>query len=622
MKTVKRITSLLLLLSVLLGLFALNASAAPDVILGECGDALTWRYTVSTGELVISGTGPMWDFYSGSQPWSHLADGIKSVVINKGVTSIGASAFTWLENVTVVNMPDTITSIGAEAFLRLGELKEISLSTNLKVLGEGCFYGSGLKSVTIPNQIEHIADYAFQSCGHLTYVKLNDGLKSIGVGSFSGTGVTAVVFPNSVTTIGNSAFGSCENLTSIVLGNSVKTMGSCVFERCTSLTAAYFPDSLTECDYGTFYRCYSLKEVRLSPNMKDLPAGMFEYCTALKNVNIPAGVENILGAAFDSTGLCNVVIPSTVKKIEPNAFWNSNNLYHVLYTGSRTQWNSVVNDIDPLTSALKHYNATGNEVVTKTGTAGYGEYVYCTLCQLALSCEHKNVELYDKKEATCKQEGYSGDMYCLDCDECLLVGETVKKADHSYENDRCKFCGAEDPVKIPFTDVKKSDYYAQPVLWAVEKNITTGTGNGKFSPEKTCTRGQVVTFLWRAAGSPEPKSTNNPFTDIKAKDYYYKAVLWAVEKGITSGTGKGKFSPDNECTRAQVATFLWRAQGEPKPTSIANSFNDVAQSSYYYKAVLWAVEKGITNGTGKGKFSPDNSCTRGQIVTFLYRALG
>ena len=250
----------------------------------------------------------------------------------------------------------------------------------------------------------------------------------------------------------------------------------------------------------------------------------------------------------------------------------------------------------------------------------------CTLCgekdpTYIPPCEHKNTEYRNKKDATCTEEGYSGDVYCRDCKECVAVGETVPALGHNYVNGSCKLCGAADPTQIPFTDVSKSDYYAQPVLWAVEKSITTGTDVGKFSPNQTCTRGQVVTFLWRAAGCPAPTSTNSPFSDIKSSDYFYKAVLWAVEKGITTGTGATTFSPNSECTRAQVATFLWRSQGEPKPTSATNTFTDVAQGSYYYNAVLWAVENSVTNGVDVGKFAPDNSCTRGQIVTFLYRAL-
>lgn len=184
---------------------------------------------------------------------------------------------------------------------------------------------------------------------------------------------------------------------------------------------------------------------------------------------------------------------------------------------------------------------------------------------------------------------------------------------------------AECKVKVatvnPFNDVRESDYYYDSILWAVGQGITNGTGKGKFSPENPCTRGQIVTFLWRACGAPEPTEQNNPFSDVSTSAYYYKAVLWAVEEGITTGTGKGKFSPENTCTRGQVATFLWRAQGQPTPKASNNPFSDVNSSAYYYNAILWAVEKGVTNGTGKGRFSPDASCTRGQIVTFLYRAL-
>ena len=127
--------------------------------------------------------------------------------------------------------------------------------------------------------------------------------------------------------------------------------------------------------------------------------------------------------------------------------------------------------------------------------------------------------------------------------------------------------------------------------------------------------------MWRAAGSPKPETTDNPFADVQGDAYYYDAVLWAVEQGITTGTGKGKFSPDSTCTRGQVATFLWRAQGKPETAGGDNPFADVAEDAYYYTAVLWAVEHGITSGIGKGKFAPDNTCTRGQIVTFLYRSM-
>jgi len=170
----------------------------------------------------------------------------------------------------------------------------------------------------------------------------------------------------------------------------------------------------------------------------------------------------------------------------------------------------------------------------------------------------------------------------------------------------------------PFEDVFTTDYYHDAVLWAVKEGVTNGTGATTFSPNAPCTRAQMVTFLWRAAGSPEPTATACSFTDVDMDSYYGKAVLWAVENGITNGTSDTTFSPDMECSRAQMATFLCRmASGTAESDTIA--FTDVKADAYYAESVQWAVENGITNGTGDNKFSPDAVCTRGQMVTFLYR---
>ena len=168
-----------------------------------------------------------------------------------------------------------------------------------------------------------------------------------------------------------------------------------------------------------------------------------------------------------------------------------------------------------------------------------------------------------------------------------------------------------------FADVPANSYYADAVLWAAKNGITGGIGNGLFGPNQPCTRAQIVTFLWRAAGSPEPKAMSS-FADVSTDAYYAKAVAWAVENGITTGTGDGKFSPDTTCTRAQSVTFLFRAIG--KLVDSKAEFSDVLTDSYYANAVAWAVVNGVTNGIGDGLFGPNNSCTRAQIVTFLFRA--
>ena len=168
-----------------------------------------------------------------------------------------------------------------------------------------------------------------------------------------------------------------------------------------------------------------------------------------------------------------------------------------------------------------------------------------------------------------------------------------------------------------FTDVHAEDYYYDAVLWAAQKGITGGMSDTLFAPNAACTRAQIVTFLWRAAGSPEPKTLSG-FSDVPADSYYAKAVAWAVENGITGGTGDGKFSPDATCTRAQAVTFLYRASGAPAVSGNA-AFSDVATNAYYAAAVKWAEKNGITGGIGGGLFGSDNNCTRAQIVTFLYR---
>ena len=182
------------------------------------------------------------------------------------------------------------------------------------------------------------------------------------------------------------------------------------------------------------------------------------------------------------------------------------------------------------------------------------------------------------------------------------------------------FKAAAPASENPFTDVPSGAYYEDAVVWAVKKDITSGTSATTFNPDGSCTRAQAVTFLWRAAGSPEPKSATMPFTDVPAGSYFEKAVLWAVENGITKGTSDTTFSPDASCTRAQIVTFLWRAGGSPA-FSGNSAFSDVASDAYYAAAVAWAEKNGVTGGIGGGLFGSDNNCTRAQIVTFIYRAM-
>ena len=180
------------------------------------------------------------------------------------------------------------------------------------------------------------------------------------------------------------------------------------------------------------------------------------------------------------------------------------------------------------------------------------------------------------------------------------------------------YVNTDQETSSPFADVSVSDYYFDAVIWATKKNITTGASNTIFAPNAECNRGQMATFLWRAAGSPEPISSTCTFVDIDQKDYYYKAILWAVENGITNGTSKTTFSPKEAVNRAQAVTFISRL-ADNKTSNHTNIFSDVEPNSYYFNSVQWALENNITQGTSANTFSPSNICTRGQIVTFLYR---
>ena len=187
-----------------------------------------------------------------------------------------------------------------------------------------------------------------------------------------------------------------------------------------------------------------------------------------------------------------------------------------------------------------------------------------------------------------------------------------------FDTELAKDVVTEIEKSIKFKDVKKGDWYFDAVQWAVKNNITEGSGKDTFSPDVICTRTQMVTFLWRVAGSPEPKITKCDFRDVDNSAYYYKAVLWAVEKGVTVGTSDTTFSPNENVTRGQTVAFLYREAESPFETG-EDVFNDVNSNDYYFKAVSWATKNGITVGTGNGKFEPDMDCNRAQIVAMLYR---
>ena len=260
-------------------------------------------------------------------------------------------------------------------------------------------------------------------------------------------------------------------------------------------------------------------------------------------------------------------------------------------------------------------------------SGGYTTYT-CSVCGDSYVADETSAlghteEVIPGKDATCTETGLTEGKKCTVCGETTVAQEEIPALGHDWlEDGSCSRCEEkkDDSVTNPFVDIPADEYYLEPVLWAVGKGITSGTSANTFSPYRIITRGEAVTFLWRAMGSPEPVLMINPFVDVTEADYYYKAVLWAAEKGITAGVGNNHFAPGQECTRAQILTFLWVAMG--KPASDAEvTFNDVQVGDYYYTAVAWAYEKGITAGVGGGAFGVNVLCNRAQVITFLYRAI-
>jgi len=323
-----------------------------------------------------------------------------------------------------------------------------------------------------------------------------------------------------------------------------------------------------------------------------------------------------------------------------------NTMYHITVTGGvhEHQYEAVVTEPTCTEGGYTTYTCECGDsyVADETAPLGHTEEVIpgkeatctetgltegkkCSVCGVILveqeeipALDHTE-EIIPGKEATCTETGLTEGKKCSVCGEIIVAQEEIPALGHDFVNGECSRC---DAVKeAPFTDVPVGEFYFDPVEWAVEKGITTGASETTFNPGDNCLRGHVVTFLWRAAGSPEPTSNENPFSDVTENDFFYKAVLWAVENEITNGISATKFGPYTECNRAQVVTFLWRAQGKPTVTETDHPFTDVDADQFYYQPMLWAVENGITNGLTATTFGPGAVCNRAQVVTFLYRTM-
>ena len=570
---------------------------------------------------------------------------LASIDIPNSVTSIGFSAFRGCTSLASIDIPNSVTSIGNYAFQGCTSLASIDLPNSVTSIGDGAFYGcTSLASIDLPNSVTIIYDYAFQGCTSLTNVDLKS-CSYIREKAFQGcTSLKNVTFSANLSSIGDFSFEGCTSLETINV-NKVSSIGNSAFSGCTALTTVYLPTSVKTIGNGAFRYCTSLADVYYAGDAAQWNAIKIEpYNEPLTGATIHYG-----GTAHTHSYTAAVTAPTCTEQGYTTYTCSCGDSYksdykdalgHDYQNGTCTRCGAK----DP--GATPPHTHDYKSVVTKPTCTQAGYTTYTCSCGSSYKTDYTAALGHDYKNGTCTRCGakdpgvtpphthdYKSVVTKPTCTErgyttytCSVCGDSYKGSyvdplGHDYKNGTCTRCGVKDPNYKPqadFTDVAAGSYCYDAVQWAVANGITNGTDATHFSPNAGCTRGQVVTFLWRAAGEPTVGG-NVGFVDVAPGSYCYEAVKWAVANGITKGTDATHFSPNETCTRGQVVTFLYRAEGEPAVGGNVG-FVDVAAGSYCYNAVQWAVANGITKGTDTTHFSPSATCTRGQVVTFLYRA--
>ena len=664
----KRVLSLLLVLLMIMSLVPTSAFAANDVVpYGVTGGYL--YFDRSTGEIVDC-----------DETVTEAA--IPSVIRDKEVKRIAPYAFEDCNVLKRITIPSTLTGIGEQSFTSCSALEsiEVDKSNSTYSSEKGVLFSKDKTSLyvypsnkldetyTIPNSVTYVYSFAFFVNKNIKNITIPENVEAIGKAAFFGCeNIERIMIPKNVESIGSAAFSSCRSLktidvakdnpsyreidgalftsdmsiligypsgktdTTYIVPNGVKYVGDWVFSECYRLVNITLPDELLIIGGSAFYACTGLKSITIPNSVKYIGGIAFELCENIQTITIPSGVEEIGEETFmQCTSLKSINIPKSVTKIGNSAFDCCDSLTDVYYEGSSSQWRSIniAEYNTALTSANIHFNShvhtyEGYTVTSPTCTEpGYTTHK-CTSCDYSYNDSYIEPLGHNYTEEvtapTCTERGYTT-YTCSVCGDSYK-GSYVDPLGHNYKNGTCTRCGTKDPNYKPqadFTDVAAGSYCYDAVQWAVANGITNGTDTTHFSPNAGCTRGQVVTFLWRAAGEPTVGG-NVGFVDVAPGSYCYEAVNWAVANGITKGTDATHFSPNETCTRGQVVTFMYRAEGEPAVGGNVG-FVDVAAGSYCYNAVQWAVANGITKGTDATHFSPNATCTRGQVVTFLYRA--
>lgn len=524
---------------------------------------------------------------------------LESLVIPDSVTAIGKSAFENCAALKRITLPKSITKLEALTFSGCAALAEITLPDSVKVLGEKVFSGcAALKSVRIPAEVTVIPAEAFSGCSSLESITIPKNVSHINEHAFDGcTALKKVDYLGSDTDWSQVTKETGNN----VLDNAEKSFTRTDHEH--KYTDTVIPPTCTERGCTVHLcACGDKREDSYTP-----PLGH----SYRDGICVRCGILDPNG----DTQHKHDFIPTVTK---PTCLTEGFTTYTCSCGECYTK---------DYVSAVGHKTQLQNAKTAGCLTGGYTGDEVCTFCGkvfkqgsviFALGHDPQPARV---KAPTCTESGYTGDLICMRCGDMTQIGKTVAAAGHKFFGGVCSVCGAKGAEAAPeFDDVKPGAFYFDAVQWAVKNGITNGTGKNTFSPNTVCSRYQIVMFLWRAAGQPEAKAAVS-FADVKHGDIFYEAVQWAVERGITKGTSSTSFSPFAPCTRGQIVTFLYRSAGSPAISGTCD-FSDVSAGSFCHDAVIWASSEGITKGTSAGRFSPNEGCTRAQVVTFLYRASG
>ena len=597
---------------------------------------------------------------------------LPSITLPKCLTTIGASAFLDCASLEGITIPDGVRTLGKLAFKNCKALADLTISNCIQEIPEQCFFECpSLKKVELPYSIKTIGTLAFANCTGLEKVTILQNVSVIAKNAFS--------YADNMTIYGyegSSAQDFAANAdvafvpidipaTNVRLNQkSVELWKKKTIQLIPSFTPRIFTDvvkwSSSNEKVATVDDCGMVTAVNLGEATITIKAGtksatckvtVLQPVTAINlnktAITIEKGEDFQLVPTIKPSNASNKAVTwtsgdKTVATVDNNGLVVGVGAGTVTITATAADGSGVSKQCE----VTVHVHSFNYEITRKPSTSATGILTgTCSVCGKITTVtlpklSQKDYNYTVVKEPTCTLKGLGRYTWKnTDCGSVIieanldalghdLVVDSVILTPDEAESTRtgtCTRCGEKITEKVtnhPFVDVNKEFFYV-PVLWAYYHNpqVTAGTSATKFSPYDPCTRGQVVTFLWRAYGKVQPTSTDNPFVDTVSTAYYYDAMRWAVENNITKGTNSTHFEPNKTCTRAEVVTFLWRAAGSPNPKSTKNPFVDV-KDGYYYKAVLWAVEKGITKGTNATHFEPNAPCTRGQVVTFLYRQQG